>query len=83
MYFTETVDKNCILYSQSPDNSDPEDVTSPAEQLHWRLSKRQDSSGRGQADMASSGGEDSDDEAEEEEGEAGNETLNTTVTEGM
>ena len=30
--------------------------------------------------MTSSGGEDSDDEAEEDE--AGNETLNTTVTEG-
>ena len=68
------------VISQSPDNSEPEDDTSPAGQLHWRLNKRQDPGGRGQTGVASSCGEDSDDEAEEDE--AGNETLNTTVTEG-
>ena len=62
-----------MLILQSPDNSETEDEqTSPPEKFHWR-----DDSGRGRMGVVSSEGEESDDEEE-----AGNETVNTTLTEG-
>ena len=67
-----------ISFFQTPDMSEPEDEDgSPTDQLRWRLGNR-DGCGRGQLGVASSDGEESDDEAEEE----GNVTLNTTLTEG-
>ena len=62
------------FFFQSPDNSETDDEhTSPREKFHWR-----DDSGRDRMGVASSEGEESDDEEEV----AGNETMNTTLTEG-
>ena len=59
---------------QSPDDSEAEEGhTSAPQKFHW-----QDDSGRSRVGVASSDGEESDDEDEAE----GTETMNTTLTEG-